>query len=100
MTAPVVARIFDEYLSGAGVFAIAQRLTSEGVLCPSAYDRARNSHRCAVAWSKSAVRGVLTNPRYTGYAVWNKQRKQESLIDVEDVALGYETRLMWNPKGE
>lgn len=100
VTAPVVTRIFAEYLSGVGVFAIAQRLTSEGIPCPSAYDRARNKHRSAVAWSKSAVRTILTNPRYTGYAVWNKQRKQESLIDVDDVALGHHTRLTWNAKDD
>ncbi|MFE0019387.1 hypothetical protein [Amycolatopsis sp. NPDC059021] len=39
------------------------------------------------------MRGILGNPRYTGHEVWNKQRKQESLIDVEDVALGHETKL-------
>jgi hypothetical protein len=29
---------------------------------------------------------------YTGRQVWNKQPKSETLIDVEDVALGYTTR--------
>jgi hypothetical protein len=28
--------------------------------------------------------------------VWNKQRKDEVLIDVEDVALGHTTKLRWN----
>lgn len=28
--------------------------------------------------------------------MWNRQRKQESLIDVEDVALGHHTVLTWN----
>ncbi|WP_280187855.1 MULTISPECIES: recombinase family protein [Nocardia] len=100
VTAPVVQRIFSEYLSGIGIFAIAQRLTADNILCPSAYDRRRNSHRSGAAWSKSAVRAILGNPRYTGYEVWNKQRKQESLIDVDDVALGHHTRLAWNPKNE
>jgi site-specific DNA recombinase len=45
---------------------------------------------------RAAVRVVLTNPRYTGRQVWNKQRKDEVLIDVDDVALGHETRLRWN----
>jgi site-specific DNA recombinase len=31
--------------------------------------------------------------------VWNKQRKDEVLIDVEDVALGYTTKLRWNDNG-
>jgi predicted transposase YbfD/YdcC len=42
------------------------------------------------------VRVVPTNPRYTGRQVWNKQRKDEILLDVEDVALGHETRMRWN----
>ncbi len=96
-TAPVVQRIFREYLGGFGYFAIAQRLTAENIPCPSAYDRKRNAHRSGIAWSKSAVRVILTNPRYTGHEVWNKQRKQESLIDVNDVALGHQTHLTWNP---
>lgn len=100
IAAPVVQRIFSEYLSGVGVFALAQLLTSAEIDCPSAHDRARNSHREGAAWSKSAIRAILTNPRYTGYAVWNRQRKQETLIDVEDVALGHETRLTWNPKSQ
>ncbi|HEU0089594.1 MAG TPA: recombinase family protein, partial [Pseudonocardiaceae bacterium] len=33
-TAPVVHRIYHEYLSGIGVFAIAQRLTAEDIPCP------------------------------------------------------------------
>ncbi|MGI5218277.1 recombinase family protein [Nocardia sp. CA-290969] len=66
--------------------------------CPSAHDRRRNPHRSGIAWSKGAVRTILTNPRYTGYAVWNKQHKHESLINVDDVALGHQTRLTWNQK--
>lgn len=96
-TAPVVQRIFRDYLNGFGIFAIAQRLTADDIPCPSAYDRKRNQHRSGIAWSKSAVRVILTNARYTGHEVWNKQRKQESLIDVNDVALGHQTRLTWNP---
>jgi len=42
------------------------------------------------------VRAILANPRYTGYQVWNKQRRDEILLDVNDVAAGYETKLRWN----
>jgi site-specific DNA recombinase len=96
-TAPVVVRIFAEFLSGAGLFAIAEGLTRDGIACPSAHDPARNRHRCGIAWSKGAVRAILTNPRYTGRQVWNKQRKQEVLLDINDVALGHVTKLRWNP---
>lgn len=97
---PVVARIFTEFLGDRGIFAVAQRLTADGIPCPSAYDRVRNSHRSGVAWSKSAVRAILVNPRYTGHQVWNKQRKKESLIDVDDVGLGHQSRLVWNEEGQ
>ena len=97
-TAPVVARIFTEFLTGHGLFAIAEGLTRDGIPCPSAHDRARNPHRTGIAWAKSAIRAILTNPRYTGHQVWNKQRKDDVLINVEDVALGHVTKMHWNPK--
>ena len=95
--AAVVARIFTEFLDGAGIFAIAEGLTRDGIRCPSAHDPTRNPHRCGIAWSKGAVRTILLNPRYTGRQVWNRQRKHEVLLDVDDVALGHITKMRWNP---
>jgi spore germination protein GerM len=46
-------------------------------------------------WETSAIRAILHNPRYTGRQVSNKQRTDEVLIDVEDVALGHENRHRW-----
>jgi hypothetical protein len=89
----VVERIFAEFLAGYGIFTIAERLTRDGIPCPSAHDRARNKHRCGLAWSKSAVRAI---PRYTGRQVWNRQRKDEVLLDVRDVTLGHTTVMRWN----
>jgi site-specific DNA recombinase len=96
--APVVTRIFSAFLSGHGLYTIAEGLTRDGIESPSAHDRARNSHRSGIAWSKGAVRAILTNPRYTGRQVWNRQRKDEILLDVNDVAQGHITRLRWNTK--
>jgi hypothetical protein len=96
-TAPVVQRIFTEFLTGNGLYVIAEGLTRDGIACPSAYDQARNRHRSGIAWSKSAVRVILTNPRYTGRQVWNKQRTDEVLLDVDDVALGHTNVMRWNP---
>jgi site-specific DNA recombinase len=96
----VVVRIFEEFLAGFGIFAIAERLTRDGIPCPSAHDRARNRHRCGLAWSKSAVRAILANPRYTGRQVWNRQRKDEVLLDVHDVALGHTTVMRWNDQDQ
>jgi site-specific DNA recombinase len=94
--AAVVRRIFTEYLAGYGTGAIAFRLTTDGIPCPSAHDRERNPHRSGATWEKSAVRAILLNPRYTGRQVWNRQRKHEVLVDVHDVILGYTTKLRWN----
>ena len=35
--------------------------------------------------------------RYTGYQVWNRQRTDEVLLDVENVALGHTSKMRWNP---
>ncbi|NKZ00976.1 recombinase family protein [Nocardiopsis alborubida] len=99
-TAWVVRRIFAEYLGGMGIFAIAEGLTRDGIPSPSAHDRKRNRHRSGIAWSKGAVRAILRNPRYTGHQVWAKQRKDEVLIDVNDVQLGHQTLLRWNEDDE
>ncbi len=96
-TAWVVRRIFAEFVDGHGIFAIAEGLTRDGIPSPSAHDPARNAHRTGIAWSKGAVRAILTNPRYTGYQVWNRQRTDEVLLDVENVALGHTAKMRWNP---
>ena len=96
VAAAVVCRIFAEFLAGHGFYAIAEGLTRDGIRCPPAHDPARNRHRFGIAWNKFAVRAILVNPRYTGHQVWSKQRKDEVLIDVDDVALGHTTKLRWN----
>jgi site-specific DNA recombinase len=98
--AAVVQRIFAEFLAGLGIYAVAERLTAEGIPCPSAQDPDRNRHRCGIALSKFAIRTILTNPRYTGRQVWNRQRKDEVLLDVHDVALGHTTKMRWNDQGK
>ncbi|MGQ0616239.1 MAG: recombinase family protein [Acidimicrobiia bacterium] len=102
VAAPVVDRIFTEYVAGKGLMAIAEGLTSDGIPSPSAHDPARNRHRASSggAWSKGAVRAILDNPRYTGRQVWNRQRRDEVLVDVDDVALGHETKMRWNDRAD
>ena len=39
-----------------------------------------------------------STPSYTGRQVWNRQSRDEVLIDVEDVAGGHETRMRWNDR--
>jgi site-specific DNA recombinase len=95
-TADVVARIFELFLADHGYYAIAEQLTAEGISSPAGYDRVRNPHRQGRAWAKSAVRAILRNPRYTGYEVWGRQRRDEVLLDVNDVAAGHVSRMRWN----
>ncbi|WP_347404795.1 recombinase family protein [Micromonospora sp. WMMD1102] len=57
-------------------------------------------HRDGLAWSKTAIRVILTNPRYTGRQVWNKQRTDEVLLDVDDVALGHIAVMRWNGRDQ
>src|SRR6185437_12359491 len=71
IAAPVVRRIYREYIAGHGLHAISEGLTRDGIPCPSAHDPARNTHRQGVGWPKSAIIVILTNPRYTGRQVWN-----------------------------
>ncbi len=100
VTGPVVRQIYELYVAGAGLRAIAQQLTDDGIPSPSAHDPARNSHRDPRGWAFSAVRAILLNESYTGRRVWAKQRKVEELIDPEDVAAGNRTRLRWRPEDE
>ncbi|MFF3871426.1 recombinase family protein [Streptomyces sp. NPDC001978] len=97
VAAPVVQRIFTMYTDGMSYKAIAAQLTREGIPCPSAQDAARNPHRKKTAWQQGVVRTILINPRYTGHEVWNKQRKEERLLDVDDVTLGHRTTMTHNP---
>ncbi|MCT2589609.1 recombinase family protein [Streptomyces sp. N2-109] len=65
-TAPVVRHIFREYLDGKGLQTIAEQLTADGVPSPGASGGTTASD--TPAWSKSAVRTILVNPRYGGFS--------------------------------
>lgn len=81
VTAPVVRRIFQEYAAGGGLQAIAERLTADGIPRPSAYDPERNPHHRGSAWSKAAVRAILTNERYVGEQGLSTTRLDCALCD-------------------
>lgn len=90
--AEVVRRIFTEYLDGIGDRAIAAHLNRDGVPCPSARRPEQNRHRLADGWQGSTVRAILENPRYTGFAVFGRWTKHETLLDPDDVAAGHVVR--------
>jgi site-specific DNA recombinase len=71
-TSAVVERIFAWRAQGLGFRAIASRLTSQGISCPSGADRERNPHRLGRAWSVGAVRAIVANPKYMGTAAYGR----------------------------
>ena len=50
----------------------------------------------ARAWCEVRGPGHPANPRYTGRQVWNRQRRDEVLLDVEDVARATRRSMRWN----
>ncbi|MGC9671426.1 recombinase family protein [Planosporangium sp. 12N6] len=54
-----------------GLNAIAARLNTDHDLYP--VPQPTSSRRRRGSWSGSAVRGIVTNPKYTGYMVWNRR---------------------------
>ena len=76
LRAPVVHQIFTWRVSERlGYGAIADRLNAHpGIYpVPTSLDPARQRH----AWSRSSAREVLTNPKYTGYMVWNRRASKK-----------------------
>ena len=66
--AKTVKRIFDEYLSGLGLTAIAKHLNTDGI--PTRYSN---------VWGKSSVLAVLRNYAYTGNLLLQKSRRTDHL---------------------
>lgn len=51
-------------------------------------------------WGGSAVRAILTNPRYLGHQVVGRQRRKDELLDPTDPAAGTTSRQRWQPTVE
>jgi recombinase len=75
---------------------IARALNETGVPCPSSADPGRNPHRSGTSWTLGTVTTILSNPRYTGRQVWNRQRTDKDLADPADVSLGHRSVQRWN----
>ncbi|GAA1814995.1 recombinase family protein [Planosporangium flavigriseum] len=70
--APVVAHIFRlRVVERLGFDAIAARLNRDHDRYP--VPEPTSPHRRRGTWSGSAVRDIVTNPKYTGYMVWNRR---------------------------
>ena len=87
---------FARRLAGHSVARIARALNEGGVPCPSAADPGRNPHRTVAGWTLGTIATILSNPRYTGRQVWNRQRTDRDLADPTDVSLGHKSVQRWN----
>jgi len=95
-TAHVVRWMFAQRLAGHSVARIARALNEAGVPSPSAADPGRNPHRAGTGWTLGTVTTILSNPRYTGRQVWNRQRTGIELADPGHVTLGHRSVQRWN----
>ena len=86
-TAQFVVRIFELFDSGLGYKAIARILEGEGIPSPGEVGPRRHP-RSAGVWAGSAIRAILTNPRYLGHQVAGRQRRHDQLLDAADPAMG------------
>jgi hypothetical protein len=96
-TAPIVQWMFAQRLAGRSLARITRALNDMQVPCPSAADPGRNPHRSGGGWTVSTVRSILTNPRYTGREVWNRQPAAHDLIDPGNTGLGHRRVQRWSP---
>jgi len=100
VTAPVVRWMFAQRLAGHSAARITRALNDAGIPCPSAADPRRNPHRTGARWTLHTVSAILTNPRYTGRQVWNRQRTDFDLVDPANTGLGHRQVQRWNlPEG-
>jgi site-specific DNA recombinase len=68
--APVIAEIFERFLSGAGYKEIANHLNRPGGPPPPSHvDKRRNA---SGKWAKTTIKAMLENPVYTGHLYWNR----------------------------
>ncbi|WP_199485237.1 recombinase family protein [Actinomadura craniellae] len=95
-TAPIVRWMFAQRLAGKSLARITRALNDMQVPCPSAADPARNPHRSGERWTVTTVRSILTNPRYTGREVGNRQPAAHDLIDPGNTGLGHRQVQRWS----
>lgn len=67
--APIVQRIFREFIGGYSTVQIANRLMEDGIKSPSGKD----------IWRETTVRSIIRNPKYCGDAIMGKTYKPDVL---------------------
>ena len=92
-------RIFELFDDGVGYRSIATILERDGHASPGEIGPTRHP-RSAGIWGGSAVRAILTNPRYLGHQVVGRQRRRDELLDPTDPAAGTTSRQHWQAPDE
>ena len=101
VAAPIVVRIFAEYVAGAGVGAIAEGLNRDGVPSPSGHDPPAT----ATGRGERGL-GQVRDPGHPRQSPLHRPpsveptRRDEELLDVDDVAAGYKGKMKWNDRSD
>lgn len=91
--APIVRRIFDDYLRGESPQSIADALTSDGIDPPRAGVNHTYGRRKEPVWHQSTIRSLVGNPLVAGFATYKKSRiKDCPCASLADVAEGGQQR--------
>ena len=92
-SAAIVRRIFREYLEGNSLRGIARRLDADGIPTPTQFNPQSATHRSsATSWSAGTIKGILRNPRVTGYEHWGRSKRDEVPLNLDNPSDGYEVR--------
>lgn len=78
-TAPIVRRIFAQYLEGISMGEIKRRLNEDNIKCPCAYKlntcNYKNVNVYRYVWTQETIKRILTNPTYAGHMAQHRQGK-------------------------
>lgn len=92
-TAPILRRIYMEYIAGESPQRIADRLTTEGITPPRAGVNHTYRRRNEPVWHQATIRSLVSNPLSAGFATYRKQRIKEcACASLDDIAEGGQRR--------
>lgn len=75
--APIVAMIFADYTeNGLGLSAICEKLNRDLDRYPPPSPNRKDESDLRPTWSRSQLRSLLRNPKYTGFNVWGRHDKR------------------------
>jgi site-specific DNA recombinase len=75
--APIVLMIFEDYcVRLLGIGAICQKLNRNLDRYPAPIPNRKDENGLAPTWSRSVIRAMLRNPKYTGFNVWRRNDKR------------------------